>query len=148
MDGNLQWEKDLGKLDAGAFNAEWAEWEFASSPIIYKDVVLVQCDVRGDSFIAAFDLTTGKQKWKIMRDEYPGWCTPNIYAHEGKDYVVVNGYKHRGAYDFITGEEVWKMSGGGDVPIPTPLPSAKIIINKGKHNVIAAKASVEIIPAK
>ncbi|RLD75707.1 MAG: pyrrolo-quinoline quinone, partial [Bacteroidetes bacterium] len=147
MDGNLQWEKDLGKLDAGAFNADWAEWEFASSPIIYKDVVLVQCDVRGDSFIAAYDLKTGKQKWKIMRDEYPGWCTPNIYTLEGKDYVVVNGYKHRGAYDFITGEEVWKMSGGGDVPIPTPIIGHNMIYFNSAHGksspILAIKTSAK-----
>ena len=133
MDGNLQWKKDLGKLDAGAFNADWAEWEFASSPIIYKNVVLVQCDVRGDSFIASFDLTTGKQKWKNMRDEYPCWSTPNIYTFEDREYVVLNGFKHRGAYDFITGEEVWKMSGGGDVPIPTPIIGHDMIYFNSAH---------------
>lgn len=121
IDGNLIWEKDFGRLDAGAFNAEWAEWEFASSPIIHKGVVIVQCDVRGDSFLAAFEAETGKEIWKKIRDEHPTWCTPNIYQLDNREYVVVNGYKHRGAYDFITGEEIWRMSGGGDVPVPTPI---------------------------
>lgn len=122
MDGDLIWKKDLGKLNAGAFAAHRGgiEWEFASSPLIHKGVVLVQCDVRGDSFLAAFDVETGEEKWRKIRDEHPGWCTPNIYTYNGKEYVVVNGYKHRGAYDFVTGEEVWRMSGGGDIPVPTP----------------------------
>ena len=122
MEGGLLWSKDLGRLHAGAFAEDRGdmEWEFASSPLIHKGVVLIQCDVRGDSFLAAYDVATGKEIWKKDRDEYPGWCTPNIYTHKGRDLVVVNGYKHRGAYDFTTGEEIWRMSGGGDIPIPTP----------------------------
>lgn len=122
MEGKLLWTKDLGRLHAGAFaeHREDMEWEFGSSPLIHKNVVLIQCDVRGDSFLAAYEVATGKEIWKKERDEYPGWCTPNIYTQNGRDLVVVNGYKHRGAYDFLTGDEIWKMSGGGDIPVPTP----------------------------
>ena len=122
MEGELLWSKDLGRLQAGAFAEDRGdmEWEFASSPLIHKGVVLIQCDVRGDSFLAAYDVATGKEIWKKERDEYPGWSTPNIYTQNGRDLVVVNGYKHRGACDFTTGEEIWRMSGGGDIPIPTP----------------------------
>ena len=133
IDGNLLWSKDLGKLDAGAFNADWAEWEFASSPIIYRNAVIIQCDVRGDSFIASFNVDTGEEIWKKTRDEHPTWSTPNIYIEDGREYVVVNGYKHRGAYDFITGEEIWRMSGGGDVPIPTPVIGDGMIYFNSAH---------------
>jgi outer membrane protein assembly factor BamB len=47
--------------------------------------------------------------------------------------VVVNGYKHRGAYDFKTGEEVWKMSGGGDIPIPTPIIGDSLVYMNSAH---------------
>ena len=133
FDGNLQWDIDFGRLDAGAFNADWAEWEFASSPIIYKGVVIVQCDVRGESFVAAINAKTGKEIWRKVRDEHPTWCTPNIYQYNGKNYVVLNGFKHRGAYDFITGEELWKMSGGGDVPVPTPIIGDDLIYFNSAH---------------
>ena len=133
FDGNLQWDIDFGRLDAGAFNADWAEWEFASSPIIYKGVVIVQCDVRGESFVAAINAKTGKEIWRKERDEHPTWCTPNIYQYNGKDHVVLNGFKHRGAYDFITGEEIWKMSGGGDVPVPTPVIGDDLIYFNSAH---------------
>lgn len=133
MEGNLRWSRSLGKLDAGAFNAEWAEWEFASSPFIYKNSVIVQCDVRGASFLASFNIETGEEQWRKKRDEYPGWSTPNIYTENGRDIIVVNGYKHRGAYDFNTGEEIWKMSGGGDVPIPTPVIGDGMIFFNSAH---------------
>jgi outer membrane protein assembly factor BamB len=34
--------------------------------------------------------------------------------------VIVNGYKHMGGYDLATGKELWRMSGTGDIPTPTP----------------------------
>jgi outer membrane protein assembly factor BamB len=110
-----------------------AEWEFASSPIIYNGVLIIQCDVLENSFVAAYDVRTGKELWKTQRDEYPGWCTPNIYTNSGKTYVALNGYKHRGGYDFETGKEVWRMSGGGDIQIPTPIVGNDMIYFNSAH---------------
>ena len=35
--------------------------------------------------------------------------------------VIVNGWRHIGGYDLKTGKELWKMKGGGDIPVPTPI---------------------------
>jgi outer membrane protein assembly factor BamB len=133
MEGNLLWKKDFGILKSVFFTMEEAEWEFASSPIIHNGVVIVQCDVLENSFLAAFEASTGKELWNRRRDEYPGWHTPNIYYDGDKCRVVVNGYKHRGGYDFITGEEIWRMSGGRDIPIPTPIVSGELIYFNSAH---------------
>ena len=133
MKGNLVWEKDFGVLRSAFFTMESAEWEFASSPIIHNGVVIVQCDVLYFSFVAAYEASTGKEIWKKERNEYPGWHTPNIYYDGEQCCVVVNGYKHRGGYDFITGEEIWRMSGGGDIPIPTPIVSGDLIYFNSAH---------------
>ncbi|HRR94200.1 MAG TPA: PQQ-binding-like beta-propeller repeat protein, partial [Bacteroidales bacterium] len=94
--GNLLWKKNFGILKSVFFSMPGAQWEFASSPVIYRGRVIIQCDVLDGSFVASYDAATGREIWKQSRDEYPGWCTPNIYTWQGKDYVVVNGYKHRG----------------------------------------------------
>lgn len=133
MNGNLQWKKNFGILKSVFFAMQDAEWEFASSPIIHKGVLVVQCDVLENSFIAAFDLKTGMELWRTSRDEYPGWCTPNIYQFDGKTYVVVNGYKHRGSYELSTGKERWRMSGGGDIQIPTPVIGDSLIFFNSAH---------------
>jgi outer membrane protein assembly factor BamB len=133
MKGELQWEKDFGTLRSVFFMAESAEWEFASSPLIYNDVVIIQCDVMENSFIAAYDIKTGNELWKKDRDEYPGWYTPNIYFEDGETRIAVNGFKHRGGYDFETGEEIWKMSGGGDLPIPSPVVGDDLIYFNSAH---------------
>lgn len=133
IDGNLKWQKSFGLLKSVFFSATSAEWEFASSPIIHKGVLIIQCDVLENSFVAAYDVESGKEIWKTVRDEYPGWCTPNIYTNRGKTYIALNGYKHRGGYDFETGREIWKMSGGGDIQIPTPIVGNGMIYFNSAH---------------
>lgn len=132
-DGNLIWQKSYGVLKSIWAVMKNAEWEFASSPIIHDGKVIIQCDVLENSFVAALDITTGKELWKTQRDEIPGWCTPNIYSYAGRKYVVVNGYNHRGAYDLETGKEIWKMSGGGDIQIPTPIIGKDLIYFNSAH---------------
>jgi outer membrane protein assembly factor BamB len=133
MNGNLVWQKNFGLLKSVFFMVKTAEWEFASSPIIYNGVLIIQCDVLENSFVAAYDVKTGKELWKTQRDEYPGWCTPNIYTNSGKTFVALNGYKHRGGYDMETGKEIWKMSGGGDIQIPTPIVGNNMIYFNSAH---------------
>jgi len=133
FNGKLLWHKNFGVLKSVFFIMKNAEWEFASSPIIYNGVVIIQCDVLENSFLAAFDVETGRELWKTGRDEYPGWCTPTIYFNEGKPYIAVNGFRHRGGYDFATGKEIWKMSGGGDIQIPTPITGNGLIYFNSAH---------------
>lgn len=133
VDGELLWKKDFGRLESVFFSATSAEWEFASSPIIHNGSVIIQVDVMNGSFVASFDVKTGRELWRTERDEWPGWSTPNIYNHDGRDIVVLNGYKLRAAYDFKTGEEIWRMSGGGDLPIPTPVLGDELIYFNSAH---------------
>jgi len=143
--GELLWEKDFGLLMSSAHGVAWAEWEFASSPIIHRDRVIVQADVKDDSFIAALDLKSGEIIWKKERKDWAGWCTPNIYYYQGQPRIAVNGYQHRGGYDFMTGDEIWKMSGGGDVPIPAPVLYEDLIFFNSAHGkdnpILAIKTS-------
>jgi outer membrane protein assembly factor BamB len=133
MDGKLIWEKYLGILESSFFKAPTAQWGFASSPIIYQSTVIVQCDVENDSFLAAFDIQTGKEKWRTSRDEVATWGTPNVFVQDQKAQVIVNGYKHIGGYDFKTGQEIWKMAGGGDIPVPTPIIANDLIYITNAH---------------
>jgi outer membrane protein assembly factor BamB len=70
LKGKLLWKQDLGVLDSGWFFDADYQWEHGSSPIIYKNLVIVQADVQKNSFIAAYDLKTGKQVWKTMRRDF------------------------------------------------------------------------------
>ena len=120
--GDLVWKKGLGILNPGPYTEAGVEWGYASSPVIYKDTIIIQCDIPKNPFIAAIDLFSGNEKWRTSRgDLVSTWCTPAICSTNGKSYVIANGYRHICGYDFETGKEIWTMSGGGDAPAPSPV---------------------------
>jgi len=133
LEGKLLWTKDLGYLDAGAFDVPEIQWGFGSSPIIYEDKVIVLCDVNNQSFITALDLATGKDIWRTLRDENPTWGTPTIHKSKDRTQVIVNGYKHIGGYEVDTGMAIWWMHGGGDIPCPTPVVSNGLVFITNAH---------------
>src|SRR5581483_3016987 len=63
-DGKLLWRRELGTLSSGWFFDADYQWGFGSSPIIYGDYVIVQCDVGRESFLAAYRLTDGSEAWR------------------------------------------------------------------------------------
>ncbi len=144
LKGNLIWSKDLGVLESAFFIMPEAQWEFASSPLIYDNMVVVQCDVLKNSFLAAFSVNDGRELWRTARDDYPAWSTPSIYRSGTNAQVVVNGYKHIGGYAARTGKELWRMSGGGDIPVPTPVVFGDMAYITGAHGKISPLYAVRL----
>jgi outer membrane protein assembly factor BamB len=133
MEGDLIWQKEFGKMNAGPYDAPDLEWGFSSSPIIHENRVIIECDFLGESFISLLDLKTGNEIWRTHRDDVSTWSTPNFYKSDSLKHIIVNGWKHMGAYDFETGKEIWKLSGGGDIPIPTPIFAHGLIYIHNAH---------------
>jgi outer membrane protein assembly factor BamB len=131
--GRLLWKKDLGPLDAAFFVAPDAQWGVASSPVIQDGVVYLQCDVLNDPFLAAFDLETGRELWRTPRHDVPTWSTPTVHEVGDRTLLLVNGWKHIGGYDTKTGQEVWKLKGGGDIPVPAPVVAHDLVFITNAH---------------
>jgi outer membrane protein assembly factor BamB len=131
--GNLLWKKDFGVLDSGYYVVPAAQWGFASSPIIYQGKVILQCDVQKESFIAALDVKSGRELWRTPRADVPTWSTPSVFEEKSRTVLVANGYKHAGGYDPATGKELWKLSGGGDIPVPTPVVGHGLVFLSSAH---------------
>jgi outer membrane protein assembly factor BamB len=127
LNGKLQWKKDLGILDAGWFYDPDYQWETASSPIIYKNLVIVQCDVQKNSFIAAYDLKDGRQVWMTAREEIPSWGTPTIYEGPTRVELVTNATRAARGYDPATGKELWRLTGNPEVTATTPVAGQGLI---------------------
>jgi outer membrane protein assembly factor BamB len=133
LKGKLIWKKDLGVLESGFFQVPTATWGFASSPVIHDGLVIVQADVLKGSFLAAFDVATGKEIWRTERSDYPTWSTPAVHVVNGRAQIIVNGFKHVGGYDLRTGKEIWRMKGGGDIPVPTPILRRDLVFITNAH---------------
>ena len=65
-------------MDVGLVDDPGMQWGPASSPVIFGNTVLVQNDRHKNSFLAAYDLATGKELWRTPHEEYPSWATPAI----------------------------------------------------------------------
>jgi outer membrane protein assembly factor BamB len=133
LDGTLLWSKDLGVLDSGYYMVPSAQWGTGSSPVIYENAVYLQCDVLKDSFVAAFSVEDGKEVWRTPRNDVPTWSTPAIHKSGERLYLIANGYKEAAGYDARTGTRIWNLSGGGDIPVPTPIVAKGLIFLMSAH---------------
>lgn len=133
MDGKLLWSKSFGVLNSAFFMMPQAQWGFGSSPVIDDGKLIIQADVIKDGFLAVFDVHTGEEIWKVTREDFPTWSSPTVVdTGEGKQ-IVVNGFKHMGGYDFATGEALWRLAGGGDIPVPTPVAAHDLVYLTNAH---------------
>jgi outer membrane protein assembly factor BamB len=133
LDGKPLWQKDLGRLNNGAYDLPDFEWGTASSPIIYENLVIVQCDQQpaSGSFLIALDVRTGKTVWKTERDELPSWGTPTVYRSPlpGRlPELVTNAPNMIRGYDPATGKELWRLGGSSKITAPTPVFTSDFIL--------------------
>ena len=134
MDGTLRWRQDLGVMDVGLVDDPTYQWGPASSPIIHDNLVIVQNDRHKASFLAAYDLATGKRVWQAERDELPSWATPVIHRRGGRVELVTNSGKYIRGYDPASGKELWRFSDNEtQVKVVTPVAAGDLIVVTGGY---------------
>jgi outer membrane protein assembly factor BamB len=121
VNGRFLWKVDLGRIDLGAYDIPTYEWGPASSPVIWNDLVILQCDTQADSFLLALDLVTGKTVWKTERTEIPSWGTPTVANTPAGPVLVTNASTFIRAYDPRTGKELWRLGRSSQITAPTPI---------------------------
>ena len=104
--------------------------------------MFVLCDVLTNSFLAAYDLADGKEVWRTARKDVPTWGTPTVVEAMGRKQIVVNGWHCSGGYDFASGRNLWRLEGGGDIPVPTPLFAHGLIYLTSAHGRYAPMRAV------
>lgn len=134
MNGKLNWKKDLGTFDIGPQGYD-LQWGNASSPVLFGDTLVLQCDQKKGSFLAAFSLKDGRELWRTGRDGVSNhsWATPAVIAAAGRTQIVCNGWPYITGYDLATGKELWRLKSGGDIPVPTPVFAHNLIFVTNAH---------------
>ena len=119
-----------GVLNAGAYDLPEYEWGTASSPIIYKDLVIVQCDTQNESFV----LACGHQDREDgVEDDAQGAAVvgdaDRLPARAGRPpELVTNASNFIRGYDPDTGAELWRLGGSSKITAPTPIVRQRISI--------------------
>ncbi len=103
--GELLWEKDFGNMRIRKSMGE------GSSPVLYKDRLIVNWDHDGQSFILALDAVTGKEIWRKNRYEGSTWVSPLIVEEGERVHVIVTGMNHLKSYNIADGEIIWEAGG-------------------------------------
>jgi len=134
LDGKVIWKKDVGILDPGLWDDPTSSWGHASSPVIYKDLVIIQADGHKQSFIAAYNLKDGSQAWRVERNEITSWSTPTLNTSAMRTELVANGGRFIRGYDPLTGKELWRFSDDNtEVKMQAPLVAEGLIYISGGY---------------
>jgi outer membrane protein assembly factor BamB len=101
-----------------------------SSPILFRDLILINFDGYDLQYVVALDKSTGRTVWRRDRsidynthdgDLKKAYGTPTVLEHGGRLQLVSPGAVGTVAYDPLTGEELWKVHHGGYNAAARPL---------------------------
>ena len=122
MSGKLAWKADLGKLGTVGMGT-------GTSPILYENLVVLQCDEENGeaSFIVALDKKTGKEVWRTPRKVQVSWSTPLLVRTAKRDELITSGSEAVIAYDPATGRELWRHKGVESNAIPSPVANNEMV---------------------
>lgn len=121
LDGRPLWETDLGDMRTKMGFGEGA------SPTLYRDLLIVPWDHQGESFIAAFDKRTGRERWRTPRTEETSWSSPLVVETEAGAQVVTSATEAVRGYDAATGELRWWDEGLTENAIPSPVSAGGLV---------------------
>jgi outer membrane protein assembly factor BamB len=121
--GKPVWNTSVGKVKTLGLGA-------ASSPVIYQDLVILQCDddEGKDSAIVGLDAKTGKERWRTKRPVQVSWSTPVLVSTPTRTELVTNGTEWVIAYDPASGKELWRTKGVESNAIHTPVVGEGVVI--------------------
>lgn len=102
MEGNLLWQKDLGVYEMRA------GWGTASSPTLLDNLLFIQVDNQEQSFLVALETNSGKEIWRVNRDESSQYSTPMVWKNSLRNELIVGGMVYR-SHDPTNGDLLWEL---------------------------------------
>ena len=129
FEGNVVWQRDLGLM------RRKSGWGTGSSPILFQNNVIVNCDSDDDSYIAAFDKATGDPVWRTERNEGSSWGTPFLFEADGRTIVVTNASRRMRGHDAAKGKLLWECASGSMITVPSPVAAQGLVFLSSGHSI-------------
>lgn len=116
------------------------------SPVIFENLLIINCDGTDTQYIVALDKFTGKEKWRTKRAHISearqngekmvgmGYSTPLLIPYKNTSLLLSTGGDHLGAYDARTGKEVWWSEYDGYSVIPRPVVAHDMVFVTSCYN--------------
>ncbi len=120
MQGEVVWERDFGPMHTKHGHGHGA------SPALYGDSLIVNRDHEDGSFLVVLDKRTGKDRWRLERDEDTSWCSPIVIEREDgegvlRPQIVVCGTNRVRGVDLESGAILWECGGLSSNVVATPV---------------------------
>lgn len=142
FEGKELWHRDLGK--------QHHIWGNGASPILYKDLCILNFGPGERTFLIALDKKTGKTIWQVDEpgghsgERTPGesgnppwigsWSTPIIIKEGASDRLIMSFPKRVASLDPKTGKEVWTCNGLNPLVYTSPLHEDGIVVAMGGYS--------------
>jgi outer membrane protein assembly factor BamB len=131
FEGKQLWHRDLGQFIH--------IWGTAASPVLYGDLVILNCGPGERTFLLAMNKKTGEDVWKVEvpdgksgqkgDSEWIGsWSTPRVVKVQGQDQLITSWPHAVKAYIPRTGEEIWTCSGLTRLVYTSPVVTSEVAV--------------------
>ncbi len=117
--------KEVWSQKTGGFKTR-AGWGTAASPVLHQDQIFIVNDNDEKSFLAAFNKKTGKELWRVERDEQSNWATPFVWKNAQRTELILPGTKRVRSYD-LDGKLLWEFGGMSSIVVPTPFEKSGLL---------------------
>ena len=140
VDGKLIWKKDFQPM---RMRLQFGE---GVAPVVDSNTLYLKFDQEQGSHMLALDKVTGKELWRVDREEQSSWSEPLVLTHNGRKQVIVSASNKVRAYDPANGNVIWETKGLGSNVIPAPVTTAGMVYVMSGHrepNLLAVKLGRE-----
>lgn len=118
LDGKELWRRDIAR-DYSPFKLRWGH---AGSPVLYKNLLILQADHNPAAYLLALDKTSGKTVWRVERGRgLRSYSTPFVAHTSRRDELIINSNPRIDAYAPATGKPLWHAGAFCKVPVPMPV---------------------------
>ena len=134
--GKEEWRRDLGKQSH--------IWGNGSSPILYKELCILNFGPGPRTFLIAVDKKTGRTVWQVdepggdfgdKSDNWRGsWSTPVVITLRDRDELILPLPGRVAAFEPLTGKELWSCSGLNPLVYTSALFSEGVVVTMGGFN--------------
>jgi outer membrane protein assembly factor BamB len=114
MSGRAVWSKPMAPMKTRM------GWGGAASPALHKGVLYIVNDNEEQSYLAAYDARTGRELWRVNRDERTNYSTPLVWENERRTEIVTTGTGRVRSYD-LHGRRLWEIMKMSVLTVPSPL---------------------------
>ncbi|MGC3969399.1 MAG: PQQ-binding-like beta-propeller repeat protein [Pirellulales bacterium] len=105
---------------------------YCSSPVLFEDLLIVNGDHDGNSYIVALRQADGSTVWKTPREHKTrSYCTPIIRrfgtGSDAEPQLILSGSKSVCAYNPRTGERIWNIDGPTEQFVASMVDDGKLL---------------------